>query len=166
MYCLHLQGDNVFHVWNVRCTAGIGVVVNLSAVHITIDLKRDVHTVITHVSPLAHSYLLTLKMPFTSSLLTSVLLPLPTVQFQLAVHGLSTHICPPPHSMLLALKRVLLEMLSIGSILTLYFSPSQNCVWSDFLQLSHITKTEAAHSFQMSTSTTKLITYSKISVST
>ena len=46
--------------------------------------------------------------------------------------------CPPPHSLLLALKRAVLEMLSVGSILTLYFSPSPNCGWSDFLQLSQL----------------------------
>ena len=48
---------------------------------------------------------------------------------------------PPPRILLLALKWAVLEMLSIGSILTLYLSPSQNCYWSRLLQLSHVTFT-------------------------
>ena len=66
------------------------------------------------------------------------------MQFLLAIHGLSTHICPPRCSLLLAHKRAVLEMLSIGLILTLYFSPTQNCYRSHFLQLSHITFTSFA----------------------
>jgi hypothetical protein len=78
-------------------------------------------------SPSAHFYLLILTWRFTSCLPTSGTLPLPTVHFQLCVHGLSTHMCSLPHSLLLMVKRAVIEMLSVGSILTLYFSPSSNC---------------------------------------
>ena len=141
MGCLHLQGEWVWFVCGMW-GALLGLVSSwtslLSAVDLTVDLKRGVHSLITHMSPPAHSYLLTFKLPFTSSVPTSVHLPLPTAQFQLAVHGMSTHLCPSPHSLLLALKRTVLEMLYIGSVLTLYFSPSLNCGWSDFLHLSQL----------------------------
>ena len=114
MGCLHLQGEWIWFVCGMW-VALLGLVSLwtslLSAFDLTIDLKWGVHSLITHMSPPAHSCLLTFKLPFTSSVPTSVHLPLPTVEFQLAAHVMSTHLCPSPHSLLWSLKGTVLEML-------------------------------------------------------